>query len=124
MYLGPDIIKMNPFNLPRETIDAIKKIYYGSLINTYLKRTEKFNYRILFLIPQVFDLVLASLSFLSYKISDRLELVLFGKLKQFRFLLGTKFAVKKIAENTVSKQVKVENLISDKVESSIGANFH
>ena len=100
------------------------KIYYGSLIKTYLKRTEKFNYRILFLIPQVFDLVLASLSFLSYKISDRLESVLFGKLKQLRFLLGTKFAVKKIVENTGVKQMEIENLMGGKVESTVGANFH
>ena len=72
----------------------------------------------------MFDLVLASLSFLSYKISDRLESVLFGKLKQLRFLLGTKFAVKKIIENTSVKQTEIENLMGDKVESTIGANFH
>jgi hypothetical protein len=72
----------------------------------------------------VFDLFLAGLSFLSYKISDRLESVLFGKLKQLRFLLGTKFAVKKIVENTGVKQMEIENLMGDKVESTIGANFH
>jgi radical SAM superfamily enzyme YgiQ (UPF0313 family) len=124
VYLGPDMLKLNPFNHSRETINAIKKIYYGSLIKTYLKRSEKFDNRVLFLIPQVFDLVLATFSFLSYKVSHRLESFLFGKLKQLRFLLGTKFAVKKIVENTGGKQIEIENIMVDKVESTIGANFH
>jgi anaerobic magnesium-protoporphyrin IX monomethyl ester cyclase len=98
VYLGPDILKLNPFNLPRETINTIKKIYYGSLIKTYLKRTKNFKGRIFFLIPQLLDLTLAALSFTTYKISSKLEAVLFTRLKQLRFLLGTKFAVKKIVE--------------------------
>ena len=69
------------------------------------------------------------LSFLSYKISNELESVLFRKLKQLCFLLTTKFAVKKIAENMGGKQMGIENLkfffsMSDKVESTIGANSH
>lgn len=124
LYLGPDMLKLNPYNLSKETVEVIKKTYYNSLIKTYLKRTEKFNNRILFLIPQGFDLFLAGLSFLSYKISSRLESVLFTKLKQFRFLLGTKFAVRKIVENKGGKEIEIENLEGGKVEATIGSNFH
>ena len=96
--MGSDMLKFNPFNHSRETINAIKKIYYVSLIKTYLKRTKNFNIRIFFLIPQLLDLSVAALSFLTYKINSKLESALFTKLKQFRFLLATQFAVKKIAK--------------------------
>ena len=51
--MGSDMLKFNPFNHSRETINAIKKIYYGSLIKTYLKRTKNFNIRIFFTIRRM-----------------------------------------------------------------------
>ena len=124
VYLGPDILKLNPFNLPRETINAIKKIYYGSLIKTYLKRTKNFKGRIFFLIPQLLDLTLAALSFTTYKISSKLESVLFTRLKQLRFLLGTKFAVKKIVEAEWDDGINLISPESTGGQASIGSDFH
>lgn len=96
--LGEDLLKVNHYKLSPDTLATIKSVYYRNLIRTYIKRTKMFNKRYLFLIVQGLDLGLAGVSFIIYMMSSKLESFVFSKIKQLRFLLGTIFAAKKIAQ--------------------------
>ena len=79
---------------------------------------------LLFLIPQLLDLSLAAASFETYKISGKLEAMLFTKLKQLRFLLGTQFAVKKIVKAEWDDRENLIDFKNTKHQATIGSDFH
>lgn len=94
LRFGEEMLDRNPYNLSEETINAIRETVSFFSKKGYFDFTKGFDKRNFLLFCQLIDLMIACLSFATFKINKKLENLLFSKLKEMRFLLGVKVTQK------------------------------